>query len=164
MSAVDVRELVGWDLDRSGHRDAAGWSREALRVRSHNPDLQLRLEAERGGGCPFAVDGGSPFFEVAEFGGRWFLRDGYHRAYALLRAGVYRMVAVVRARTMEELGATEPWFFGEEVLFFGTAADGDGFSPGGDVRSVQAAAAGEDAAGGGRGDAGGRVRRGEFRL
>jgi hypothetical protein len=64
------------------------------------------------------LHGGSPFFEVGEFRGRWFLRDGYHRAYHLLRAGVSTMVAVlVRARSLEELGANKPWFFSEEVLF-----------------------------------------------
>jgi hypothetical protein len=46
------------------------------------------------------------------------LRDGYHRAYRLLQAGVHRIPAVViYARTVEEIGATEPWFFCEEQLF-----------------------------------------------
>jgi hypothetical protein len=46
------------------------------------------------------------------------LRDGYHRAYRLLQAGVHRIPAVViYVRTIGELGATEPWFFGEEQLF-----------------------------------------------
>ncbi len=50
--------------------------------------------------------------------GRWFLRDGYHRAYRLLQDGVYCVPAVViSARTLDELGATEPWFFNEEQLF-----------------------------------------------
>jgi hypothetical protein len=87
---------------------------------SNNPDLQLRLKPEmrESDRFPFEIYGGSPFFEVAEFRGRWFLRDGYHRAYRLLKAGVCCVPAVViRARTIEELGATEPWFFGEEQLF-----------------------------------------------
>jgi hypothetical protein len=55
---------------------------------------------------------------VAEFRRRWFLRDGYHRAYRLLRAGVHHVpVVVIRARTMDELGATQSWFFDEEQLF-----------------------------------------------
>ena len=67
---------------------------------------------------PIAIHAGSPFFEVAQYRERWFLRDGYHRAYSLLRAGVFRLPAViVQARTLEELGATRPWFFPEEVLF-----------------------------------------------
>jgi hypothetical protein len=88
----------------------------AVLLRSANPNLQLRIsdDASR----PITVHAGSPFFEVAQYRERWFLRDGYHRAYSLLRAGVFRVPAViVHARTVEELGATRPWFFPEEVLF-----------------------------------------------
>jgi hypothetical protein len=91
-----------------------------ISLHSSNPDLQLRLnpKAGRGGFSPLSLYDGSPFFEVAELRGRWFLRDGYHRAYRLLQAGVYRMPAVViSTRTLKELGATGPWFFNEEQLF-----------------------------------------------
>jgi hypothetical protein len=89
-------------------------------LHSNNPDLQLRLIPNAVPNCylPVSVYGGSPFFEVAEFRGRWFLRDGYHRAYRLLQRGVHRIPAVViYARSIGEVGATEPWFFGEEQLF-----------------------------------------------
>jgi hypothetical protein len=89
-------------------------------LRSSNPDLQVKF----GTPCPntlcipMSIDHGSPFFEVAEYKGRWFLRDGYHRAYALLSVGIFRVPAVViRARTLDELGATHPWFFDEKTLF-----------------------------------------------
>ena len=88
-------------------------------LESRNPDLQIRLSPEAGqnGSAPLFLYGGGPFFEVAEFRGRWFLRDGYHRAYGLLQAGVFLIPAVViRTRTIEELGATQPWFFSEEQL------------------------------------------------
>lgn len=91
-----------------------------ISLHSSNPDLQLRLNLNEGrsGYLPLSLYGGSPFFEVAELRGRWFLRDGYHRAYRLLQAGVHRIPAVViYARTVEEIGATEPWFFCEEQLF-----------------------------------------------
>jgi len=91
-----------------------------INLYSNNPDLQLRLEPERGeaGLSPLSLYGGGPFLEVAELRGRWFLRDGYHRAYNLLRTGVHHVPAVViSARNIEELGATEPWFFCEEQLF-----------------------------------------------
>lgn len=91
-----------------------------IRLHSGNPDLQLRVNRQNGrNGClPLMLYGGSPFLEVGEFRGRWFLRDGYHRAYHLLQAGVHRVPAVViYARTIEELGATEPHFFGEAQLF-----------------------------------------------
>ena len=87
---------------------------------STNPDLQLRLNPQLGQDdlSPLSLYGGSPFFEVAAFRGRWFLRDGYHRAYRLLQADVHRIPAVViYARTVGELGAIEPWFFSEDQLF-----------------------------------------------
>jgi hypothetical protein len=91
-----------------------------ITLRSCNPDLQLRSLADSGpdGSLPFSLFGGSPFFEVAELRGRWFLRDGYHRAYRLLRAGVNHIPAVViRARTIDDVGATQPWFLSDEQLF-----------------------------------------------
>ncbi len=89
---------------------------QALLLRSSNPNLQIRADSDVN--SPLRVHGGSPFFEVACFRDRWFLRDGYHRAFAFLRAGVFEIPAViVQARTIEELGATKPWFFSEEVLF-----------------------------------------------
>lgn len=87
-----------------------------LLFRSNNPNLHLRFTGNPT--TPICLHTGSPFFEVACFRGRWFLRDGYHRAYALLTAGVFQIPAViVHAATIEELGATQPWFFSEEVLF-----------------------------------------------
>lgn len=92
-----------------------------LVLQSENPNLQLRRVQLHGARVasplPLALHGGSPFFEVAEYRGRWFVRDGYHRAYRLLRAGVVRCPAViVRARTLAELGPVQPWFFAEETL------------------------------------------------
>jgi hypothetical protein len=91
-----------------------------ITLHSSNPDLQVRLSPNTKSGFqwPLSLYGGSPFFEVAELRGRWFLRDGYHRAYRLLQAGVHRIPAIViYTRTIGELGATEPWFFSEEQLF-----------------------------------------------
>jgi hypothetical protein len=105
------------------HHFVRNWSATGdldISLHSNNPDLQLRLSpnAGRGGHLPLSLYGGSPFFEVAELRGRWFLRDGYHRAYRLLQAGVHRIPAVViYTRTIRELGANEPWFFSEEQLF-----------------------------------------------
>jgi hypothetical protein len=91
----------------------------ALRLHSSNPDLRIAPTAPfTGNSLPFVLTGGSPFFEVAEFRGRWFLRDGYHRAFQMLGAGVtVGFAVVVRARTIEELGAVDPWFFNEQTLF-----------------------------------------------
>jgi hypothetical protein len=86
-----------------------------LVVRSKNPTVQITLSGSAG--CA-TVTTGSPFIEVAEFRGRWFLRDGYHRCYQLLQQGVDTVPAViVRARSLDELGAVSPKFFSEEVVF-----------------------------------------------
>ena len=84
-------------------------------LQSTNPNVQLRVTQDPA--APVAVYAGSPFFEVAQYAGRWFLRDGYHRAYKLLRAGIFQIPAViVHARTLEELGAVKPQFFSEAIL------------------------------------------------
>jgi threonine-phosphate decarboxylase len=91
-------------------------SNHTLVVRSNNPNLHFRVTNVP---CsPLSLHTGGPFVEVACFRGRWFLRDGYHRAYALLNAGVFEIPAViVHATTIQELGATQPWFFPEDLLF-----------------------------------------------
>jgi hypothetical protein len=89
---------------------------QTIVLRSSNPNLHFRTSSDPA--APLAVHAGGPFFEVACFRGRWFLRDGYHRAYTLLKAGIFAVPAViVQAQTIEELGATQPWFFPEEILF-----------------------------------------------
>ena len=101
----------------SNHHGTTGLD---ITLHSANPDLRLQVNPQNGhnGRFPLVLYGGSPFFEVGELRGRWFLRDGYHRAYRLLQAGVHRIPAVIiHARTIKELGATEPWFFGEAQLF-----------------------------------------------
>jgi hypothetical protein len=91
-------------------------AKKTVILQSSNPNVQLRVTQDPA--TPIAVYAGSPFFEVAQYAGRWFLRDGYHRAYKLLRAGVFQIPAViVRARTLEELGAVQPQFFSEITLF-----------------------------------------------
>jgi len=89
--------------------------KKTVTLQSSNPNVQLRVTHDPA--APVAVYAGSPFFEVAQYAGRWFLRDGYHRAYNLLRAGIFRLPAViVRARSLEELGAVQPRFFSEAIL------------------------------------------------
>jgi len=91
-------------------------SEASVLLRSGNPNLQFRISGNAG--TPIMVHAGSPFFEVAQYRGRWFLRDGYHRAFTCLQAGIFHLPAViVHARTLVELGAVHPWFFSEEVLF-----------------------------------------------
>lgn len=88
-----------------------------LTLRSTNPDLKLQPTTDASLPFSIALSGGTPFFEVAKLEGRWFLRDGYHRAYRLLRAGCRSTVAVVlRVDSIAELGAVQPWFFSEVDL------------------------------------------------
>src|SRR6266446_3485991 len=42
----------------------------------------------------FAVSLASSFIQIAEYRGRWFVRDGYHRCYGLLKQGVTRIPCV----------------------------------------------------------------------
>jgi hypothetical protein len=94
-------------------------SNTTLMFRSANPNLQFRFTNDSSN--PIALHSGSPFFEVAQYRDRWFLRDGYHRAFRCLQSGVFHLpAAIVRARTPEELGAVHPWFFPEDVLFSST--------------------------------------------
>ena len=85
-------------------------------LQSANPNVHLRLSSDPE--PSINIHAGSPFFETAQYNGRWFLRDGYHRAYALLQAGIFKVPAViVLAKDLQQLGATQPWFFSEETLF-----------------------------------------------
>ncbi len=88
----------------------------SLTLTSENPNLQVRLTGDPA--APLAVHTGGPFVEVAAYRGRWFLRDGYHRAALLLGARLGCVPAVIlQARSLKELGAGAPWFFPESVLF-----------------------------------------------
>ena len=57
------------------------------------------------------------YVQVAEYRGRFFLRDGYHRAVGLLRRGKRVVPAIlIRARTQSEVTPVSG-LFGEDVLF-----------------------------------------------
>lgn len=91
-------------------------STRTVTIRSSNPNLHIRTTNDAA--SPLIIQNSGPFFEVAYFRDRWFLRDGYHRAYDLLRAGVFKVPAVViQVSNLEDLGAAQSWFFPEEVLF-----------------------------------------------
>jgi hypothetical protein len=96
-------------------------SETEIEIRSGNPNLRVEFASLYGQGqfgFPLQTSYGSPYMEVARYQDRWFLRDGYHRAYKLLKAGVYAVpVVVAETNTLEELGAVHPWFFSDEVLF-----------------------------------------------
>ncbi len=87
-------------------------ARKCWHVVSRNPNLQA--VAPWAGPVPtpqglvtvigFVLSIPTSFVQVAEFDGRHYLRDGYHRAYALISAGVTNVPAFVRRiDTIEEL-------------------------------------------------------------
>ena len=81
-------------------------------LRSANPDLQLRPSPNG-----FTLIAGSPFVEVTLEGTRAYLRDGYHRAYHLLQAGIHIIPAVVvQVNHPSEICPADPCFFPLDVL------------------------------------------------
>jgi hypothetical protein len=81
-------------------------------VSSANPNLRVMgnfiapVQASTGGpvlqGVGFVVEQSESYLSVAGVNGRYFLRDGYHRAYGLLRAGITHVPALVRDFTSFE--------------------------------------------------------------
>lgn len=76
---------------------------------SPNPNLRVagNFSAEVAPGVQgfgFIVDTALSFLQVAGLNGRYFLRDGYHRAYGLLEAGIHFAPALVREyNTFEDI-------------------------------------------------------------
>lgn len=65
----------------------------------------------------FFVSMGASYVQVAQYQGRSFLRDGYHRAAGLLRAGVSRVPAVVIDAPSFQFITSAPGLFDHEVAF-----------------------------------------------
>jgi len=65
----------------------------------------------------FFVALGSSYVQVAQYQGRSFLRDGYHRAAGLLRAGVSQVPAVVLDALTFQFITSAPGLFDHEVAF-----------------------------------------------
>ncbi len=119
------RQLLDLTLPMSyaqpSHALAAAPDGKSLTIRTLSPNLSFRFAPGVDGGLDsvrLVAHAGSPYFEVASYRGRWFLRDGYHRSFHLLKRGIFQVAAVVvRAGTLAELGATGHRFFAEDVLF-----------------------------------------------
>lgn len=65
----------------------------------------------------FLVNLGTSYLQVAHYQGRYFLRDGYHRAAGLLRAGISHVPAVVIEAPSFQYVAPTPGLFDHEVAF-----------------------------------------------
>jgi hypothetical protein len=94
---------------------------KSLTIRTLSPNLTVRFASGIANGLDsvqLVAQAGSPYIEVASYRGRWFLRDGYHRSFLLLKQGICLVPAVVVcAETLEELGAIGHKFFAEDILF-----------------------------------------------
>lgn len=94
---------------------------KTLTIRTLSPNLSIRFN--RGmdaslGSVGLLAYSGSPYIEVASYQGRWFLRDGYHRSFLLLKHGICHVPAVVvYAETFAQVGAIGNQFFAKEILF-----------------------------------------------
>lgn len=107
LSIVDLRKLIAFQRRiRLGHPD----SRPIHRGARTQQLIDLALPLHPLSRCPY--------MEVASYRGRWFLRDGYHRSFKLLKQGVWRVpCVVVYAETVAQMGAVGSRFFSQEVLF-----------------------------------------------
>jgi hypothetical protein len=66
----------------------------------------------------FSIGFGFPFVQVVEYQGRWFIRDGYHRSFGLLKRGADRIPCLlIRARDAQQFGGTAPDHIRGEILF-----------------------------------------------
>lgn len=65
----------------------------------------------------FLVEANRSYLQVVHFQNRYFLRDGYHRGAALLRAGISIVPCLlIEARNLGELGL-QPGLFAPEIIF-----------------------------------------------
>lgn len=110
LAIVDLKKLLAFQR-RLGFDEG----RQTATPDPHDFESLLDLTIPSGSLHPGCT---SPYLEVAFHRGRWFLRDGYHRSYGLLRRGIRCVPAVVvHARTIRELGAIGHKFFSEDILF-----------------------------------------------
>ena len=60
---------------------------------------------------------GSPLIQVAKYEGRYYLKNGYHRVYALRKAGVaYIPSILIEAKSTVDIGLTDPGFLPMSIL------------------------------------------------
>lgn len=96
------------EIDGTFDRDGKG-----LTISSLNPNLRVstlqQVPSSNGNGhsdqvVGFSITFGSPHVHVIEYKGRLYLKDGYHRCYALLARGIQRIPCVVAtARSFSEV-------------------------------------------------------------
>jgi len=104
---------------------------KGMTVSSLNPNLRVagtqpvQIQAQSAPGAPSVpmqglvvlVHLGASYLQVARYNGRSFLRDGYHRAAGLARAGITTVPCIfIEAQSFEEV-APSPGLFTYETMF-----------------------------------------------
>jgi hypothetical protein len=104
----------------------------AYTISSLNPNLRIGGMAQVDVQVPVGTSGlalpkrlfgyhltyGGRWVQAVNFQGRWFLRDGYHRAYRLLQRGITEAPCVlVFARSLEEVYGGRPGFISYDMMF-----------------------------------------------
>ncbi len=91
---------------------------KAFTVSSLNPNLRINGCGFQNSLFQYQVQVANSLVQVAEYRGRWFLRDGYHRCYGLIRRNIRRIPClIVRAQNFQQVGAAGDAFFSYEMLF-----------------------------------------------
>jgi len=108
--------------DPDGHGFALSSLNPNLRVAGSNVAEALvsaspQVPPQKMQAFTFFVSMGASYLQVARYQGRSFLRDGYHRAAGLLRAGISRVPAVVLDPPSFQFITSAPGLFDHEVAF-----------------------------------------------
>ena len=98
-------------------------AQKAITVSGINPSLQVVgfNWGQQDPDGPFAVSmyihAGPNIVQVCRYRGRYFLSNGYHRVYRLMKAGFTHIPCLVKnVSSLAETGALAPGFFSESVL------------------------------------------------
>ena len=90
-----------------------------------SPNVDLRILGSTQGEDPvtkrklfgFAVGWGVPFIQVVKFNKRYFLKNGYHRVYALRKNGITHVPCIlIQGNSYADTGAAKVGFFPQELL------------------------------------------------
>jgi hypothetical protein len=89
----------------------------SARIASDNPNLRFGGFQLSGSTLVATFGFRPPWVQVCEYRGRLFVRNGYHRCWALLNAGATHAIALtLKVATLGELGAAEDGYVSEAHL------------------------------------------------
>jgi hypothetical protein len=123
LPAVQPVPPLGAFSDPDGHGFALSSLNPNLRVVGSNMSEALispspQVPPQKVQAFTLFVNMGASYIQVAQYQGRSFLRDGYHRAAGLLRTGISRVTAIViDAPTFQFITSSSPTLFDHEVAF-----------------------------------------------